>query len=68
MGFWSLLALRLHLHLPHAFARARPHLFEALRSEAVGGRAKQWPVPLPSARAEERSVAGHTPAEGQACS
>ncbi|VTU26225.1 hypothetical protein H4CHR_01753 [Variovorax sp. PBS-H4] len=30
-------------------------LSQASRSEAVGGRAKQWPVPLPSARAEERS-------------
>ncbi|WP_162576730.1 hypothetical protein [Variovorax sp. PBL-H6] len=39
------------------FGRTRTHLFQASRSEAVVGRAKQWPdrSPIPSARAEERS-------------
>ena len=40
--------MRVHMHM-------RPHPLQASRSEAVGGRAKQWPDPLPSARAEERS-------------
>ena len=38
----------LHMHMP-----MRP--LQASRSEAVGGRAKRRPDPLPSARAEERS-------------
>ncbi|PNG46946.1 hypothetical protein WDL1CHR_05263 [Variovorax sp. WDL1] len=37
------------------FVHVRKHLFQASRSEAVVGRAKQRPVHIPSARAEERS-------------
>ena len=63
-----------HTHTcARARARARAHvrahrmpLFQASRSEAVGGRAKQWPdrSPFPSARAEERSFRRK---KGRAC-
>ena len=56
----------MHVHMPmpmlirmrrsvHMRMRPHPLPLKASRSEAVAGRAKQWPDTLPSARAEERS-------------
>ncbi|PNG46810.1 hypothetical protein [Variovorax sp. B2] len=58
--------MHMHMHMPLpllvlvlvamlTFERIRIPVFQASRSEAVGGRAKQRPVHIPSARAEERS-------------
>ncbi|VTU20380.1 hypothetical protein RA8CHR_02120 [Variovorax sp. RA8] len=68
VSFGSSLTLTLThtLVLMRTHWRMHLHLFQALRSKAVDGRAKQWPdrSPRPSARAEERSFRRK---KGRAC-